>query len=233
MKFSSLNWKDIEKYLKTDDRCVFPIGSTEQHAYLSLSTDSILAEKISSDAALPLNIPVLPVLNFGYTPSFMDYPGTITLSADTLKQVIKDVLDTLIHHGFRKILIVNGHGGNSFVSDFINSWNVNKHCVKIIFHNWWNSAETIAKVKSTDPVASHASWMENFIWTRLTGTEQPAVQKPMTDPSSLKDLTPKEIRNILGDGNYGGYYQRNDDEMAVIWNTAIHETRELLINGWK
>ena len=233
MNFSSLNWMDVEKYLKTDNRCVFPIGSTEQHAYLSLSTDSILAERISLEAAEPLNIPVLPVLNYGFTPSFMDYPGTISLSAETLRMVIKDVLDSLIHHGFRKILIVNGHGGNSFVSDFISTWNKDNHDVKIKFHNWWNSAETIAKVKSIDPVASHASWMENFKWTRLKVSGQPVVQKPMTDPAILKDLSPKEIRDILGDGNYGGFYQRNDEEMSEIWNTAVLETRKLLVNVWE
>jgi len=233
MNLSSLNWMDVEKYLTTDNRCVFPIGSTEQHAYLSLSTDSILAERISLEAAEPLNIPVLPVLNYGYTPSFMAYPGTITLSAETLRMVIKDVLDSLILHGFRKILIVNGHGGNSFVSDFIKAWNKDNPEVITKFHNWWNSAETIAKVKSTDPVASHASWMENFKWTRLTDIEQPVVQKPMTDPALLKDLSPKEIRKILGDGNYGGFYQRNDNDMSEIWNTAVFETRQLLVNEWE
>jgi len=233
MNLSSLNWMDVEKYLKTNDSCVFPIGSTEQHAYLSLATDSILAERISLEAAEPLNIPVLPVLNYGYTPSFMDYPGTISLSAETLQLIIRDVLDSLIHHGFRKILIVNGHGGNSFVSDFISAWKKDKHDVRIKFHNWWNSAETIAKVKSIDPVASHASWMENFKWTRLTDTEQPDLQKPMTDPALLKDLSPKEIREILGDGNYGGFYRRNDDDMSEIWNTAVLETRQLLIKGWE
>ncbi len=233
MKFSSLNWMDVEKYLKTDNRCVFPIGSTEQHAYLSLSTDSILAEKISLDAAEPLNIPVLPVLNYGYTPSFMDYPGTISLSAETLRLIIKDVLDSLIQHGFRKIVIVNGHGGNSFVSEFINAWKTDNHEVKIKFHNWWNSAETIAKVKSIDPVASHASWMENFKWTRLEDIELPDVQKPMIDPALIKNLNPKEIREILGDGNYGGYYRIGDNEMSEIWNTAVLETRQLLINDWE
>jgi creatinine amidohydrolase len=53
MNLSSMSWKDAEEYLKSDDRCVLPIGCTEQHAYLSLLTDSILAEKISLDAAEP------------------------------------------------------------------------------------------------------------------------------------------------------------------------------------
>jgi creatinine amidohydrolase len=232
MKLSSLNWMHVEQYLKTDDRCVFPVGSTEQHAYLSLATDSILAEKIAIEAAEPLNIPVLPVLNYGYTPSFMDYPGTISLSSETLWLILKEVLESLIQHGFKKILIVNGHGGNSYLADNTGKWMMNQKGVKVKFHNWWNSQETIAKVKETDPAASHASWMENFEWTRLKNVIQPEYQKPMINAELLKGLSPKEIRKNLGDGNYGGFYQRNDDEMKMIWNTAVIETRKLLTDDW-
>ena len=54
MRISDMNWMMVEEYLKRDDRCVLPLGSTEQHAYLSLSVDSILAERIAVEAAEPL-----------------------------------------------------------------------------------------------------------------------------------------------------------------------------------
>jgi creatinine amidohydrolase len=232
MRFSSLSWQDIENYLKDNDRCIFPIGSTEQHAFLSLSTDSILAEKISCDAAEPLGIPVLPVLNYGHTPLFMDYPGTVSLKIETLWSVVKDVLDSLIHHGFRKILIVNGHGGNMPLSAFIDKWKSENPDAKVKFHNWWNSPKTLSKVFEIDPVASHASWMENFEWTRLNNISQPKNQKAMIDRELLKNASPEEARRLLGDGNYGGHYQRNDEEMNKIWEAAIMETRELLSGDW-
>lgn len=232
MKFSSLHWQNIEKYLENDDRCVFPVGCTEQHAYLSLSTDSILAEKISADAAKPLNIPVLPVLNFGHTPLFMDYPGTISLTIETLWNVVRDVLNSLKHHGFLRILIVNGHGGNIPLAKFIDEWKSDNPAVKIIFHNWWNSEKTMLKVKSIDPIASHASWMENFEWTRIENTVQPGNQKPLINFDQLKNSSPEEARKLLGDGNFGGFYKRSDDEMNQIWKTAVEETRNLLISGW-
>ena len=55
-----MNWMQVEEYLKRDDRAVVPLGSTEQHAYLSLCTDSILSETVSVDAAEPLGIPCFP-----------------------------------------------------------------------------------------------------------------------------------------------------------------------------
>ena len=68
MKISEMNWSAVETYLKRDDRAVLPLGSTEQHAGLSLSVDSILAERIALDAAEPLGVPVFPVLPYGITP---------------------------------------------------------------------------------------------------------------------------------------------------------------------
>ena len=68
MQIEKLHWKQVEDYLSTDDRCVLPIGSTEQHGFLSLSVDSILSEKVSISAADPLGVPVLPRLNYGICP---------------------------------------------------------------------------------------------------------------------------------------------------------------------
>ena len=79
MRISDMNWMMVEEYLKRDDRCVLPLGSTEQHAYLSLSVDSILAERIAVEAAEPLGVPVFPVVAYGITPYFRAFPGSITL----------------------------------------------------------------------------------------------------------------------------------------------------------
>lgn len=232
MKISESNWIQVEEYLKKENKCVIPIGSTEQHAYLSLATDSILAEKISIDAAVPLGVPVFPVIPFGHTPMFMDYPGTISLSLETLNRVIAEVLDSVYHHGFRKILIVNGHGGNMPVETYIKEWSKERKDSRVKFHNWWRSPKTWAKVVEMDPVASHASWVENFEWTRIPGVILPHEQKPMVDLDKLRDSLPEEARRMLGDGNWGGLYQRSDEEMDLIWTTAVRETRDLIEFDW-
>ena len=73
----------LEAYLERDDRIVLPLGSTEQHAYLSLETDNILSERIAFEAADPLGVPVLPVLAYGLTPSFAAFPGSPTTTQTT------------------------------------------------------------------------------------------------------------------------------------------------------
>ena len=69
-------------------------------------------------------------------------------------------------------------------------------------------------MQEIDPVASHASWMENFPWTRLEGVVQPSQMKPMIDMSRMRTMSPEAVRSYLGDGNFGGYYERPDDGHA-------------------
>ena len=152
---------------------------------LSLSTDSILAERLAVEAAEPLGVPVFPVLAYGITPYFRAFPGTITLRVETYMSVVGDILDAMAEQGFKRILIVNGHGGNTPAQGFIGEWMADHPGVRIKFHNWWNAPKVWAQVQAIDPVASHASWMENFPWTRLAKVKVPSDQKPMSDPEKL------------------------------------------------
>jgi len=122
MRIFDRNWMQIEKYLEGDDRIVLPIGSTEQHGYLSLGTDAILAERVAVEAAEPLGVPVLPCLPFGMAPYFTEYPGTMSLRMSTYIEVIRDLLDCIVGQGFRRIAILNGHGGNAPVTGLIREW---------------------------------------------------------------------------------------------------------------
>lgn len=142
MRIRDRNWMQIEQYLAHDDRAVLPLGCTEQHAYLSLSVDSILSEQVALDAAEPLGIPVFPV-------------------------------------------------------------------------------------------ASHASWMENFPITRLSGIAQPTHQRALVDYANMTSMTPQQTRVVVGDGNFGGYYQKPDEVMATLWRVAVAETRELMQGPWR
>jgi creatinine amidohydrolase len=218
----------VEEYLRHDDRAVLPLGSTEQHSYLSLSVDSILSEQVAVDAADPLGIPVFPAMPYGPTPSFMAYPGTVSLRLQNYLSVVRDVLDSIAAHGFKRVLIVNGHGGNQPVSNLASEWMGDHRDVKIRFHSWWNAPKTWKKVVEIDPVASHASWMENFARTRVPGVAFPQKQQPMVDFAKLKVQDPKGARELLGDGNFGGYYEKPDAVMDELWSVAVAETRELL-----
>jgi creatinine amidohydrolase len=233
VRIADLNWMQLEEYLERDDRIVLPLGSTEQHAYLSLATDNLLAERVSVVAAEPLGVPVLPALPYGFTPGFAAaYPGSPTLRLDTLLAVVHDLLDSLHGQGFRRFLIVNGHGGNVSVASLLREWLAANPAGQGIFHSWFSGPKVWALVEAIDPDASHASWMENFPWTRLEGVELPEEAKPIVSDEDLR-ASPVHSREVLGDGSFGGAYARPDEDVLRIWEAGVAEVRELLSDGWR
>src|SRR3954453_14858782 len=200
----------LEEYLERDDRIVLPVGSTEQHAYLSLETDNILAELASVEAADPLGVPVLPVLPYGGT-GFPAYPGSPTLLESTLVAVLSDVVDSLLDQGFGRILVVNGHGGNT---DPGRAWTQSRPDKAVAWHELWEGRpdEIAAEI---DPDYDHASWSENFPWTRVRRVAPPAEPKP--SERWAEDGTPVTWRQALGDGSFGGLYQRPPEDENRLW----------------
>ncbi len=229
MRIAQMDWRMVEDWLRHDDRGVLCLGSVEQHSGLSLATDAILAERVAVEAAEPLGIPVFPAMPFGLAPYFQSFPGSITLRVETLCAVVRDLLDSLKRGGFRRIVIVNGHGGNAPAGALAQEWLMDNPDCRVRFHDWWRAPRTMAMVQATDRVASHGSWMENFPWTRLPTTPADDV-KEMVDLDRLKTLAPFEARNLIDDGNFGGRTQRPDEDMIAIWNIAVEETRAQMEN---
>src|SRR3954451_4121321 len=209
----------LEAYLQEDDRIVLPVGSTEQHAYLSLETDNILAERASVEAAEPLGVPVLPVLPYGVT-GFTAYPGSPTLQPSTYAAVLSDVVESLLGQGFARILVVNGHAGNTGPG---RAWAEGRAAV--VWHELWEGRpdEIAAEI---DPEYDHASWSENFPWTRLPGVVIPAQRKPPVEWP--EGGTPETWREALGDGSFGGLYQRSPQDESRLWEAAVQAIRTRL-----
>jgi len=117
-----LAFPDIQAYLKTCDLILIPMASLEQHGpHLPLYTDTITAVEVSKRAAEKARILYTPPIWMGYSPQHMRKPGagtgTITVRPETLLNVMYDVARSLIHHGFNKLVFVNGHGSNVKVVD--------------------------------------------------------------------------------------------------------------------
>lgn len=234
MRLHDMNWQAVQEYLQHDDRVVIPVGSTEQHGFLSLGTDAILAERVSIEAAEPLGIPVLPVLPFGVTPYLAAFPGSITLRLRTFLSAVEDILDCLEGQGFRRFAIVNGHGGNTSAADLCKEWTAKprSYRVQAQFLSWYNAPRTWAVAETFESDPGHGSWFENFPWTRIPGVEMPAGRKPALDRRRIAQFTPADVREQSGDGNFGGSYDLGDEAMNEIWKEGVSEVRDMLTDGW-
>ncbi len=106
---------EIEAYLEHDDIVLLPVGATEQHGrHLAIDTDSFISHEVASRIAEKSGVLVAPVVPFGFSKSHMDFKGSISLNLDTLISVYKEVIQALHHHGFNKVVVINGHGGNIY-----------------------------------------------------------------------------------------------------------------------
>jgi creatinine amidohydrolase len=138
MRLEDMNWMDVERYLESDDRIVLLTGATEQHAYLSLLTDILIPSKIAQAAAEREGVVVAPPFNFGYSRMFAYFPGTISITPNTFDLVLVEIVECLLHQGFRRFFIFNGHGGNKLppvLHDF-----VDEDEVRVIWYDWWREA---------------------------------------------------------------------------------------------
>jgi creatinine amidohydrolase len=117
-----LTYVDIREYLKEKDTILVPMASLEQHGpHLPLYTDTITAVEVSKRVAEMIAVLHSPPVWMGYSPQHMYAPGsgrgTITVRSSTLLNLIHDVARSLIHHGFNRIIFINGHGSNVKVID--------------------------------------------------------------------------------------------------------------------
>ncbi len=232
MRIAEMNWSQVEAQVARDDRCLWPIGSTEQHAQLSLAVDTILSERVAVEAAEPLGLPVFPVMPFGLAPYFSAYPGTVTLRVETLLAVARDVIASLDRSGFRRILMVNGHGGNAPVGALARELMAERPHLSIKLHDWWAGPRFSDAVARIDPHGSHANWMENFPWTRLATAPAPEGEKPLVDKAMFLAQPPDAAREMLGDGSFGSAWERDDNTMRTLWAVGVEETRTALEGPW-
>lgn len=110
LRLERLSYPEVARYLTGSDLAIVPCGATEQHGrHLPLGVDAMTAIAVAQDAADQEGVVVTPPLWFGWSPHHMGFPGTISVRAETLTALATDVATSLIHHGFRRVIFVNGH----------------------------------------------------------------------------------------------------------------------------
>jgi len=224
MRFEDLNWMDVEEYLKQDDRLILVIASTEQHAYLSLLTDVRIPQALADVASQSSSILVAPPLNFGCSPYFLAYPGTLSLRVSTLISLVEDLVHSAYQTGFRRILILNGHGGNSPARTKLAEVANGLPDVQLRWYDWWlsHSAEAVAQKYGLKP--GHANWLEAFAFT--TVSDMP--ETPKLPPRVPGIMDARTARDVYGDGSFGGPYQADPVVMQDLFAACLEDVLQML-----
>jgi len=225
MRIEDLNWMDVENYLKHDNRLILVIGACEQHGYLSLLTDIKIPLALADAASQQSGVLVAPPLNFGASPYFTAYPGTFSLRLSTLMDAVEDLLRSAYGQGFRRFLLLNGHGGNSGVKIRLGELANHLEGLQIQWYPWWvsHSVEAIALRHAINP--DHANWLEAFPFTIVSELPEGGKVPPVV-PSDIMDA--QTARQVYGDGSFGGLYRPPEGVMQEIFTACLADILQML-----
>ncbi len=114
MKLAELHWPEVQRLQREKIVVIVPVGSMEQHGpHLPFQVDTFVAARLAEDLERSMpEVLVLPALWSGVSAHHMDFPGSITVRAKVFIDLLHDICASLHHHGFRRIVLLNGHGGN-------------------------------------------------------------------------------------------------------------------------
>lgn len=175
-RFERLTWREINEAVTLEKVIVLPVGSTEQHGYhLPLDVDTRLASSVAFEAARRANTEmlVLPPISYGYTHHVMDFPGTINIEPSTLVRFVLDVTRSVAHHGFRRIVILNGHGSNHPLLEQAGRQTTVQTDALCMTLSWWNLVATYWNEQVRTSVnpggCAHAGELETSMYLHIDG----------------------------------------------------------------
>jgi creatinine amidohydrolase len=140
-RYEKLTWPEINDAIDLGKVCIVPVGAVEQHGpHLPLDVDLVCPTGIALGAGRELSskILVLPTIQYGYTGHVMDFPGTINTHYDTFIKQVLDVTQSLAYHGFKKIVLFNGHGSNMPNLDLVARRTNLETDAECVLAAWWN-----------------------------------------------------------------------------------------------
>jgi creatinine amidohydrolase len=175
-RYDHYTWPEMEEVIARQPVCILPIGSVEDHGrHLPLDVDNFLIGSICDEVArrIPDEVLLLPLIPFGFEDHHMSFPGTITIRSEHLEAFVLDITLSLAHHGFRKILIADGHGSNMPILDLVARKTINQTdalCAPFL----WPAliADTLRKTRASPYPGgmSHACELETSVYLHLNAS---------------------------------------------------------------
>ena len=139
-RYEALTWPEINDAVAMNKVVILPVGSTEQHGHhLPLDVDAKLSAAVVYEAARrsPADMLVLPPVAYGYCHHVMDFPGTINIEPSTFVKFLLDITRSVAYHGFKRIVVLNGHGSNHPLVEEVGRQTILQTDALCLTLSWW------------------------------------------------------------------------------------------------
>src|SRR5689334_6603813 len=176
--YADLTWPEVNEAVALEKVILLPVGSTEQHGpHLPLDVDNFLATSVCVEVGrrIPTRVLVAPTIPYGFNIHAMDFPGTIHVAYDHFVEFCVDVCKSFAYHGFKRIVIVDGHGSNEPLLQFVGRRTILETDALVASFMWWNmlrvDPEFVASFRESvfPGGCAHACEVETSMYLHLGG----------------------------------------------------------------
>lgn len=245
MLWQELSWPEIGEASKNGFLVIQPCGSLEQHStHLPEDTDASIVSEIARRAADEAGRTlVLPCLPYGISWHHIDFPGTVSLSLEAYCAMIRDVAKCVAHHGFKVLILLNGHGGNSAAVSAISGAFLHEINLRIMAFTYWDiiDKDEVAKHRSS-PLGgmNHACEFETSVQLalrpHLVKTDQYVAKlREVRLPHMKKDMFfsgaisfPRRVKEMSEKGVVGDPTTSTPEKGAIFLKLAVAALADLL-----
>ncbi len=218
MRLTDITPQRVEEYLQTSQTVLLCIGSIESHGHhMPLGTDTLIPDKIAALVEEKSPVLIAPTIPYGATDTIMGCPGTVSLGVEGLMLVLRKVLGSLYRYGFRKFVILNGHGGNIKAIETV-GMEFHRQGAWVAVLNWWlmagelrpewkgghGGAEETAAIMGVNPSLVDLSHIqEGMDMMDDVSPEMPTIGWGSVRFRGATVNFPRESRHYFGNGWYG------------------------------
>ena len=215
------SWKEIEQ--AKPEGAVIGIGATEQHGpHLPLCMDNLSGQYLARGIAEELDWFLLPFIPIGASREHLEFPGTVTLTSETMCKIFEDVVNSIRHYGISKLVIVSGHGGNWFLKMMTRELNFKYDDMTILLVNTDRWFYPVLTELTDDQTLHHAGEHETAIVQYL---RPDLVKDPLPDDINpdygfdLLDLVPS--RTLVPEGHWGYPSKATPEKGKIFLEKAL------------
>jgi creatinine amidohydrolase len=222
-RYEKLTWPEINDAIELGKVCIVPCGAVEQHGpHLPLDVDLICPTEIARGAGkqIPEKLLILPTVSYGYTGHVMDFPGTINNDFEHFMHHVLDITKSLAYHGFKKILLLNGHGSNMPNLDLVARRTNLETDAECVLAAWWQlltvDKEFLPRWRQSKfpGGCSHACELETSLYLYLDGDN---VRKDLIKSGTIsfnEENSPFNYVDLFGHG----------PASLISWTSSYSET---------
>lgn len=230
VRLAHISWREAGERFSRCGIALLPVGSTEQHGPQNpLGTDHLIAYHLALEAGRRTGVTVLPPIPFGVSSHHSSFPGTVWVRESVFKEYVRDVILSLKSHGVRKLVVVNGHGGNTHALVSL-ARELRGEGVLVVVYEWW----TLPRLREVFPEEElgHAAAIETslnlYLHPEAVEMEAAVDEKPAKLPTDGLGYFPERTDDRVRSGVFGTSTTATREKGARVFEIAVEALVKLV-----